>query len=136
MSTGGVTTCANHPAERALARCRQCRDVLCDRCCVFTINDDVWCEACGSGVEEDARPNYARGGIVLAIGVGLTTAVVVLKIAFVSARIPYFMHLMFLGYAGSIFWAWNTVSPVLGVDRPTVRRRMPGTPLPRNASRV
>lgn len=128
--------CANHPEASALAHCRSCRIALCDPCCTFTINDDIWCEACGSTIEDDARPRYGRAGVVLAIGFGVTTAVWLFKVLVLRTFIPYFMFAMLLAYAGSMFWAWNVLHPLFGVERPTVERRRPGTPLPRHARRV
>ncbi len=119
----------------ALARCRGCRLAFCDACCVIEINDDIWCEACGSGIEEDARPRYGRGAVVFAIGFAAVSTVWVLKTLFVPARIPYFFFVLCLGYAGSMLWAWNTVSPVFET-RPAVLRRKSGSPVPRGAQRI
>ena len=128
--------CANHSDVGALAHCRGCRIALCDPCCAFTINEDIWCEACGSSLEEDARPPYGRGFVVLVIGFGITTAVFLFKVLVIRAPIPYFLFAVMLGYAGSMFWAWNTVHPIFGVERPTIERRRPRKPLPRHARRA
>ena len=130
-----ATSCANHTGAAAIARCRGCRLAFCDACCAFDINDDIWCEACGSGIEEDARPRYGRGALALTIGFAAVTAVWILKALFLPAPIPYFFFVLVLGYGGSIFWAWNTVSPIFET-RPKVTRRRRGAPLPRGAQRA
>ncbi|MBS2020274.1 MAG: hypothetical protein JST00_45865 [Deltaproteobacteria bacterium] len=128
--------CADHPDTPALGYCRGCRIALCDPCCVFSINDDVWCQACGSAIEEETRPRYSRAAFVLVLGFGLTTAVWLVRAVVLRVYIPYFSLVLLLGYGGSMSLAWNTVHPLFGVERPTVARRRPGSPLPRHARRA
>ena len=123
--------CANHPESASLGRCIRCRTSLCDSCIAFAINDDPWCEACGTTIEEEARPRYARGVVVVSIAWGLVSAIWAAKVLFVPMPIPYFFGVLFLGYGGGLYAAWNAVSPVTGVEAPAIVRRRPGSALPK-----
>jgi hypothetical protein len=100
-------------------------------CIAFAINDDPWCEACGSSIEEESRPRYVRGAVVLAVVWALVSTIWVAKLVFVPMPIPYFFGVLLLGYGGGLYAAWNATSPVTGVEAPTTVRRRPGSPLPR-----
>ena len=126
-----LTPCANHPDASSLGQCLRCRVACCDACIAFAINDDPWCEACGSVVEEESQPRYLRGAVVLALLWTLVSAIWAAKLIFVGVPIPYFFVALLLGYAGSLYVAWNTALPVAGVLPPTIVRRGPGSPLPR-----
>ena len=123
--------CANHAGAASVGRCIRCRVACCDACIAFAINDDPWYEACGSAVEEESKPRYARGAFVVAAAWGLVSAIWVAKVVFVPVQIPYFLAALVLGYGGGLYAAWNTVSPVTGVEAPTIVRRRPGRPLPK-----
>ncbi len=127
--------CENHPDAPSVARCIRCRVWCCDACVAFAINDDPWCEACGSVVEEESKPRYARGAVVLGAIWGLVTVVWIARLAFIPAPIPYFFTVLVLGYGGGLYAAWNAVSPVAGVEPPTIVRRRAGSPLPRRLNR-
>ena len=127
-----AAACANHPALRAVDRCVRCRTPYCNDCIAYAINDDPWCEACGSAIEEDSKPRYVRGALVLAVGGGFVSALWLAKLFFLPARIPYFFFVLVMGYAGSLYAAWNAVAPANGVDPPTIVRRRPGEPLPKH----
>jgi hypothetical protein len=127
--------CANHPSTLSLGRCMRCRVACCDACIVFAINDDPWCEACGSVIEEQSKPRYGRGAVVLATLWGLVTVVWIAKAIFIPVPIPYFYAVLLFGYGGGMYAAWNVVSPVAGVEAPSIVRRTAGSPLPRRIIR-
>ena len=99
--------CANHPGSPSVGCCIRCRVSLCDACIAFAINDDPWCEACGSAIEEESRPRYVRGAVVLAVVWGLVSTIWVAKLVFVPVPIPYFFSVLLLGYGGGLYAAWN-----------------------------
>jgi hypothetical protein len=109
----------------------RCRVSCCDACIAYAINDDPWCEACGSAIEEESKLRYGRGASLLAVLWGIVTAVWFAKLVFVPLPIPYFYAALVLGYGGGLYAAWNAASPVTAVEAPTVIRRTPGSPLPR-----
>lgn len=134
-ATSEYLACANHSGTPGVGRCVCCRVSLCDPCTVFAINDDPWCEACGSTLEEDSRPRYARAAVLLLIAWGLVSTVWIAKVVFVPMPVPYFFGMVFLGYAGGLYAAWGAASPATAGEAPTIVRRKPGSPLPRGLGR-
>jgi hypothetical protein len=106
----------------SLERCTKCRHPFCDTCLVFAVDGKPWCEPCGNALVDSVAPRWVLGGLVLAGGFGLTTALWLGRV-FVHAVIPGFLVVVFLGYAGSLFAAWKVALDTTTGEKPTIERR-------------
>ena len=59
-------TCAHHAGVLAARTCRKCDEPLCEPCCAFVVNDDIWCADCGEELQGDGRLAQTAGRLLLA----------------------------------------------------------------------
>ncbi len=68
--------CGNHPGVPSARTCRKCDLPLCEPCCAFVVNDDVWCDSCGGELEGEGRSAQVAGRLSLLVGLGVLAAIV------------------------------------------------------------
>jgi len=132
----GADPCANHPEAAALALCRRCRTSLCDPCCTFTVNDDVWCEPCGRTLEEEeAKPRFTQARVVLAVGLTIATLTWIVPMRTMETKNAFPLYVLSL-FAYVVVAVLASRRAERGeLRRPEIARRPPGSPMPRNAVR-
>jgi hypothetical protein len=115
--------CVNHTERNSLGRCTRCRHPFCDGCLAFSVDGSPWCEPCGNALVDEVRPRWVLGALALAAGFGFTTAAWIAKAVFVPYRVPYFLVVIFLAYAGSLLGAWRLTMDATVGERPRIERR-------------
>jgi hypothetical protein len=117
--------CVNHADRNARSKCVRCGHGFCDDCLVFSVDGALWCEPCGFALADEIKPRWVLGGITLAVGFGVTTAIWVGKRMVLGGYpIPWFLTAIFLGYAGSALLAWRWATETTTGEKPRIERRV------------
>jgi hypothetical protein len=127
-------TCTGHPDVVAARICRKCDQPLCEPCCAYVVNDDIWCASCGGELAGDLRASArARTGFSV---FGVVAVVVLMGLVFLKLgrfgitgglSLVVFLTVTVAQLARA---RWLRAGPRV-FHSPLIHRRQPGDALPR-----
>jgi len=110
----GEATCFDHPAKRAVASCSRCGRFVCQLCAV-EFHDAVWCPACFTAGEYEAKAPAFENSRTLFDSTALTVALAPLLVwpfTAISAPIALFVALRYWRRPLSLVRRWRWRAPL------------------------
>jgi len=126
-------TCENHPGVVAARICRKCDEPLCEPCCAFVVNDDVWCASCGAELQGEGQGARVVGWTSVGVGLALLCALLMTASARWGGAGIYFVSAALVVTVVMVSQFLRVMRMRMGphvAHTPRMYRRKPGDALP------